>query len=76
MNYFLFYSSEDGVTFKQFSNNEKLIKYLDEYFSHSKIQFLDCIPENYEEFSCDQVIVIKGEVVKPKPITIVKTYEI
>lgn len=76
MSYFLIYGMEDGIRFKQFSNDEKLIKYLDEYFSDSPIQFMDYIPQDCEEFYCGQVIVVKGEVVKPKPVTIVKTYEI
>jgi hypothetical protein len=63
MSYFLIYGMEDGIRFKQFSNDEKLIEYLDEYFSDSPIQFMDYIPQDCEEFHCGQVIVVKGEVV-------------
>lgn len=76
MSYFLISGTEDGNRFKQFSNDEKLIKFLDEYFSDSPLEFMDYIPQDCEEFYCDQFIVVKGEVVKPKPVNIVKTYEI
>jgi len=76
MSYFIIYRMESGIKTKQFLNDEKLIEYLDEYFSDTPIEFMNYIPEDFNSFYNGQVVVILGEVVKPKPVTIVKTYEL
>lgn len=67
---------EDGLRIKQFSTDDKLKKHLESYFTDSPVDFLEKIPEDSYEFYQGRVIVIKGEVVKPKPVTIVKTFDI
>lgn len=76
MSYFLIYGSEDGVKTKQFRNAEKLKEYLEEYFTDYPIKFMDYIPEDMESFYGNDFIVIKGEVIKPNPVIIYKTFEI
>lgn len=76
MSYFLIYGTEDGVKFKQFPNNYKLEEYLSDMFCDEVTNFMDYIPSDSEEFYDRQMIVIKGEVIKPEPVTIVKTFKV
>ncbi len=76
MSYFLIYGTESGTKIKQFLTKGKLIEHLDEYFSENTIEFMNHVPEDPNYFYDGLVIVIQGEIVKPKPITIVKTFKI
>ena len=76
MSYFLIYGTEDGIRIKQFANNYQTAEYLEQNFNDCPVEFLDYIPSDMNELYDRQMIVIKGEVVKPKPVTVVKTFEI
>lgn len=76
MSYFLIYGMEDGTRVKQFETSEMLKKFLEDWFDDSPVSFMDCIPQDQSEFYCGHIIVIKGEVIIPRPINIVKTFEI
>lgn len=76
MKYFLIYGCENGTRILQFENSEKLIEYLQCWGGDESIEFMDYISEGQKEFYCGDFIVIRGEVVKPEPINIVKTYRI
>lgn len=77
MNYILIYGTEDGLRIKTFTESDDLLKYLKDYWDDKPIKFLDYIDleELYYDFK-NKFIVIKGNIIEPKPITIVKTFEI
>lgn len=77
MNYILIYGTEDGIRIKTFIESDDLLKYLKDYWDDKPIKFLDYI--DLEELCYDfknKFIVIKGNIIIPKPIIIVKTFEI
>lgn len=76
MNYILIYRLEEGLQIKQFKNSDILKQYLDRYFTDFTVKFLNEIPEDLDEIDENVAIVIKGEIIKPKGIEIVKSYEI
>lgn len=78
MSYFFIFSSSDGVTIKQFLSDEKLVAYLDEFFSDVQIKFMDYIPSDFAftDYYEDLALVIKGNTIQPRPITVIKTYKI
>lgn len=82
--YFIIRNS-DGDTHIEPVSKEKLMKVIspDEdgntYYGHiDNITFLDAIPENTDTnyWGSDKVLIIKGEIVTPKPKEVIKTYEI
>lgn len=75
MSYFLIYRLERGIKIKNFSE-DGLIEHLGSYFSDHEVEFLNTIPKDIEEIRHNQAIVICGEVTRPKPVTIVKTYSL
>ena len=76
MSYFLIYGSAEGTKVRQFRGSDDLKDYLQQYWEDVPIKFMNFIPQDQIEIYCDDFIIIKGEVIKPKPIEIVKTYEI
>lgn len=75
MSYFLIYRLERGIKIQNF-NESDLISYLEQYFSDHEVEFLINIPKDIQEIRFNQAIVICGEITKPKPITLVKTYSL
>jgi len=75
MSYFLIYRLERGIKIQNFSEHG-LIQHLESYFSDHEVEFLNQIPKDVQEIRHNQAIVICGEVTKPNPVTIVKTYSL
>jgi hypothetical protein len=76
MSYFLLKNSESCFYIKKFITSDELVAYIDDYFEGCTMRFLNHIPKDMDEFYEDDLIVIKGEIIEPKPIEIVKTYKI
>ncbi len=73
-NYFVIYNSEDGIKIKQ-KNRNNIEEFL-EIFNDHQIYFLDRFPDDLDEFGICDIIVIKGEIIKPKARTIIQTFEV
>lgn len=77
-NYFVIHSDEDGeVTISNFTE-EELLKELEENTWETK-GFITTISDTYQDLQnldSDKLLIIKGEIVKPKPKNIVKSYEL
>lgn len=79
MDYFLIYGTEYGVRIKKFADSFSIIEYIKEYYQDCKVIFLNDIPKDVEDFfdyKETRMIIVKGKVVVPKPVQIVKSYEI
>lgn len=76
MSYFLIYRLESGIRIKQFSTDDDLKKNLESNFTDSPVNFLNYVPRDLDELGHGDAVVIKGEVIKPRPVQIVKTFEI
>lgn len=72
--YFLIHCSEDGdISVKQYSKDELLRLLKDEDYGF--IEFFDKMPKDSPVY-WEKVLIIKGEIMCPKPIEVVKQYEI
>lgn len=77
-NYFLIHEDQDGdISIEQF-DEEKLLKRIndqEDYYGTTgfmeKIEALDII-----NLDCNKLLLIKGEVIVPKPKEVVKRYEL
>jgi hypothetical protein len=82
MSYFLVYATEDYVKCKKFENNYLLQDYLQDYYEECNVKFLDKIPEDPDDLirACFdgrcEMILIKGEIIVPKAVEIVKKFDI
>lgn len=77
MSYFIIYGTEDGTIIKEFPNQFETTKYLDNYFSDTPVYFLNNAPIHIEElYHVNKVMVIKGELITPKAVTIIKSFEV
>ena len=73
--YYLIYFGEDGVTVEEMTK-EKLEKQLNNN-EYEGTSFLDnATNEPNSEYLSHVAIIIKGEIITPKPVEVVKTYEI
>jgi hypothetical protein len=76
-NYFIIYATEDGLRIVQ-KTESGAVEYL-KMFDDSEIKFLERIPDNLNDlfdFDTYTVVVIKGEIIIPKPITLVKEFKL
>ncbi len=76
MNYFLLQGKGESFSVNQFSTEHELIECLTKYFTDSPVVFLDSIPSDLDYFDYGNLIVIRGKIIKPKAVEIVKTFEI
>ncbi len=76
MNYFLISGMENGVKVIEFNNKESLIKYINDYYSDSPVDFMKSVPKDLDYFYHGNHLIIKGIAVVPSPITIIKSYDI
>lgn len=75
MSYFLIYGDEDGLQIKEFSDVHSVQKRLEMWDGRS-IKFWDGMSD--EIYNCEDghFLLIKGKAIIPKPIDVVKTFEI
>jgi len=74
--YFVIHVDDDGISVDSMEEAE-LIEKLDEQY-YGEVEFLKKI-DNEEEFrglKSEALLIVKGEVIIPKPIKIVESYEV
>jgi hypothetical protein len=79
MGYFIITGEEDGIQINFLLNKVDVIKRLEAYYSGQEIVFLDRIPSDMHELHLmdkKRVVLIKGDIVVPKAIEVVKQYSI
>ena len=76
-NYFMITKTEDGFYVQKFSKKDLLIELDEERELEKPLTFLSNIPDELD-INCWPVgrIIIKGEIIIPKPVKIVEEYEI
>ena len=76
--YFVILGSEDGGCSMQEMSKEDILKMMvpNKYgdYDYGKREFLSGLPEDICNFT--DAIIIKGEIIVPKPKTVVKEYEL
>lgn len=76
MNYFILTASEDGGHAECISRSE-LLKRLNEDYWGSDVEFQTSFPSNKDmNYWGGKVVIIKGDVVAPKAVEVVKRYEV
>jgi len=74
--YLLIYCDEDGrLDFVKYEKKDSLLSDLEENH-YGDIGFYDHVPDADKMCRDNRVLIIKGDVVTPKPIEVVKKYEI
>ena len=73
MTYFLIYSSEDGISVTPYKKDDLLevLKENREYY-----EYVSDLSEHDPEYWEGNVLIIKGEIITPKPIKVVEEYEV
>ena len=67
----------DKIAVNTFNGKGDLLEHLEETASDGiDFKFLDCVPCDLEYFPDNSMVIIKGDVVKPTPVDIVKRFEI
>ena len=73
--YFLIHCSEDGdVSVDKYEKDALLLAIKENYYGD--IGFFDKMPDGGVMYWGNRVLIIKGEIVIPKPVEVVKKYEI
>ena len=67
----------DGIAMNTFNGKGDLLEYLEKAVSDGiDFKFLQFVPANLEYFSDNSMVIIKGGVVIPTPVDVVKRFEI
>lgn len=72
--YFVLYPSEDGCTVTELTESELKKRLNEDYYSGR--EFLDKTPKDNHNYWGNSILIIKGEIVVPKPIQTVTEYEV
>ena len=74
--YYIIHCSEDGeISVSEFTEEKLLVELNDDYWgTNGFIEKIDS--DNPQEWDADKLLIIKGEIIKPKPKKIVDTYEL
>jgi len=73
--YFLIHCSEDGdVSVAKYEKDALLSAIKENYYGD--IGFFDKMPDENIQYWGNKVLIIKGEIVTPKPVEVIKKYEI
>ncbi len=70
MNYYVISSGEDGITIAGPLDKEEIIKQINRDYWGENVTYLSKIPENYDNYLNEGIIIIKGQIVTPKPVNI------
>lgn len=74
--YFLIHSGEDGGSAEKLSKEELLNRITENYYGEDA-KILNEVPEDGNmEYWGDSILIIKGEIVTPEPVELVKSYDI
>lgn len=79
MKYFVISTSEDGVNIETVSDEELLRRLQpEENYYGGGARFLDAMPKEHRwhEYGANRVLIIRGDVVVPKAVEVVKRYEL
>lgn len=79
MSYFVITGEEDGIEIRSFKSNQNVVDHIEEYYAGEKVLFLDKFPDDMFELhrmDMKRIVIIKGEVITPKPVEVVKQYEL
>lgn len=72
MKYFSLSNTEDGLILNTFKDKSTLLDYLQD----RNVKFIDEVPIDLEYMDCDTYIILKGDIVVPTPVNIVKSYDV
>ena len=72
--YFVIHNSDGETTVEKMSKEKLLERINDEHYG--KVEFIDGIGNNDTNYWGDDILIIRGEIVVPKPKKIVETYDI
>ncbi len=72
--YFILNSSEDGISINGPLTKEQVLDRLDENY-YGEVNFLNDIPNDFID-SGSGMVIIKGQIVLPKPKQVVQSYEV
>ena len=75
MKYYLITGWQKGVKVIEFNNKDFLLEYIDSYYSDGITEFMHS-PNNDDYFKCGDYMIIKGSVLLPRGVEIIKKYDI
>lgn len=79
MSYFVITGEEDGIEIRSFKSNQYVVDYIEDYYPNANVLFLDKFPDDMHELhrmDVNRIVIIKGEIVVPKTVKVVKQYKI
>ena len=84
MSYFCIFSDEDGIYVRQYSTKRELLEIIEsDVKCGMRYHFFKTLPNIYDgqitsEYPIDKlaVVIIKGEIIVPKPVATVTSYQV
>ena len=74
-NFFVICNSDGNTSVTQLSK-EELLKQLEEEYWGDIVEFIEKINETNTNYWGDNILIIKGDIISPKPKTVITSYDL